>query len=243
MADDVTDRLLDAARSAGALARRVAQAERRSAIPHMGLDATGTVTARTRADGRIEAVVVDAGWRSALADDELPTAVLDAVQAAVAARLTTFEAAFEAASVDIDRPGQPGLPELPPIPAPTVAGDELSTLLPLARASMSEIVRDLPSIVGARHPGRSRAGHVTAVVSGTGALVDVGYDPRWLRGARAIAVGLETTEAVHAAERMAAAHSVQRRVADSPLGELHARMAGAGRVPHDDPAGGRREER
>ena len=78
----------------------------------------------------------------------------------------------------------------------------------------------LQATVGATHIGQSPDRHVRVTVTGGGEVADVQFSRAWLREAHEANIARQVTAAFHAAYEQAAAHGVDRLIADSPLGEV-----------------------
>ncbi|NJC68555.1 hypothetical protein HC031_02275 [Planosporangium thailandense] len=207
-------------------------------------DATGAVTVAVDGDGRIRAVTVNGGWRGRVGATGLADAVRDAVRAAGTARLRAWSAAVEAGA------GPPGADAGAGPPGADLATDadtarvfarrlaEATDGVPVDAARGCEVLREILSMLtaidesldelsthlrlGAERvsTGRSGAGHVEVRIDGSGALVAVDVDQRWLRDAAETRIARELGEAFESAYGAAAAHSPRSLIARSPLGVL-----------------------
>lgn len=239
--DDVSDdrlddwrRLLDQGES---LVRDASSAARAGAAT--GRDETGSVRVVLDADGRVAAVNVAAAWRRRLGEKGLSEAVLEAVRDAAVRRLEAWGEAYGAGGDDQlgersgdagDRPGvDPGdlqrrLREV--ATGPMSESDRrvaLTELLELAEAierGLDEVSGRLRATLAATHTGQSADRHVTVTVTGGGEVTAVRLSRTWLRQAHEANIGRQITAAFRAAYERTAAHSVDKLISDSPLGEI-----------------------
>jgi DNA-binding protein YbaB len=180
-----------------------------------GADGSGAVTATVTGAGEVSEVVVDRAWRQRLGPDGLPGAVVQAVEAAMVARLQAWGEAFTA-------PGQQPAARPMPLPGETVAArlDELATvrmtsargravlreLLAMAEAverDIDETAEQIRAQASDGFTGRSRSGEVSVRLAGDGSPVEVVFDRRWLRHAHEVNIGRQTVQAWQAAHRKA----------------------------------------
>jgi DNA-binding protein YbaB len=220
------------------MARHANAAAAAAAGPIVGSDETGSVSVVVDDDGVITTVEVDPGWREVVGVAGLGTAVVGAAVAAVAIRTETFlEAWMEAEAQDeaqdgaqADRDPQPVVPrDFPPMFGPTFAPRpgrptdgsmaELAALLHNVNQDIDRLSVEIQSLAG-DHTGTSRAGHVSATVTGALTLVDVDFDKRWLVNADDHNITTEMTEALRAAYERAGRRTVADLIARSTLGEL-----------------------
>jgi DNA-binding protein YbaB len=229
--------LRDLADRTDVLAQQVAAAEAAVAgREYTGSDATGLVEVTVDARGRVTAVQVAAHWRNGVGVDGLASAVGEAIRAANA---VMFGAVGTALRAESRRPAPPPRPPLPP--TGTIAGqldaasarsltseggaaamNALADLMRTVNEGIAGLTAQLDTHVGTGYEGRSRAGHVTATVTGANVLRELRYDLRWLVNARDHNIGRETTEALAAAHHGAGEHTVAGMVAEGPLAEVTA---------------------
>jgi DNA-binding protein YbaB len=202
---------------------------RAAAGPVTGRDASGTVAVELDAEGVVQGVQVDSGWRHLLGLGELSAAVLSAYTGAVEARTELF-----VTTVADDEPPAPVRPaghEQREVSADLVDRLRAADLPQGVLQGMSELLDDLSRStdtafgllddqLASTATGRSSSGHVRAEVSGGGELVLVDMEEKWLRTAHSFNVGRETTEAIHAALREQATRSVAAITQESGLGRL-----------------------
>lgn len=197
-----------------------------------GGDAAGAVTATVDGDGRVCAVTVARGWRGRVGPTGLSAAVRDAVRAATTARLGAWGSV---AGIDNKTDADPAADLARRLAAATdgVTMDvargrevlrEILSMLTTIDESLDELSTELRPGAQPVFTGRSGAGHVTTRVDGSGTVVDVVLDQRWLRGAAETGIARELGEAFESAYRSAAAHSPRSLIAHSRLGALQ-RMA------------------
>jgi DNA-binding protein YbaB len=217
-------------------AQRLDAAFKATAGPFTGLDSTESVTVTVTEAGRVTAVTVEQGWRDELGVDMLGAAVLEAIHTALAAYLDELSVA--AAEQDEAPP-----PPVRPLAAPSenlaqqlqdlssgpMTSDELQagmvellSLLQTVNDSMDQVEAQVVAFTKAKHTGRSRSGHVRAIVNGRGEILEVDYDKRWLVNAHEYNVSRETREACDAAYRMISERGVSDVIARSPLGQAAA---------------------
>jgi DNA-binding protein YbaB len=87
-------------------------------------------------------------------------------------------------------------------------------------ASIDQVSAEVDQHLRAEYSARSSSGHVTATVTGAGAVTGIGFDRAWLTRAHHSNVGREITEALQAAYAAAAEHGTQHIVDASPLGRI-----------------------
>lgn len=199
-------------------------------------DSSGAVTVTVDADGGLQDVRVDQGWQQRLEPDMLGPAVQDALLAAAAARGDQWASAFAEQSSEPPPRVRPML-----TPALSFAGQlgeltrsssgggpttaTLEALLEMVQAlnaSIDDVSRQVADHQATEYVGRSSSHHVTATVTGAGAVVSLRYDERWLARAHPVNVGRETTQAIHDGYRSMAGRSAQSIIDDSPLGQIQA---------------------
>lgn len=222
--------LRDLADRTDGLAQQVAAAEAAVAdCEYTGSDDTGSVEVTIDARGRVVAVQVGSHWRHEVGVDGLSAAVGEAIQAAGAVMLEAADTALRAESQRPVPPARPPLPSGETVdarPLTSEAGEAamsaLADLMRTVNKGVETLTAQINTHVTTGYPGRSRAGHVTATVTGAGVLHDLRYDMRWLVNARDHDVDRETTEALVAAHRRAGEHTVADMVANGPLAEVAA---------------------
>lgn len=191
--------------------------------PSQGFDDTRAVRVDLDAEGQLTGVRVDADWQRSLRDAELAPAVLGAYQQAVMQRLEAWGEAARSAEADPPRPRpRPGMSE-------TVAGrlyerletrgatvDDTRTLnglldmLDELDGAMRQADDDADAMSRTQVSGRSGSGHVTATVSGTGDLVGLEFDQRWIGRAHPANISRETMDALREARRRLAERTAER---------------------------------
>lgn len=204
--------------------------------PLTAADSSGAVTVTVDAEGVLRSVAVAADWQRHLQPEALGGGVQDAMAAAAASRAQRWATTYAQdepppALRPMPTPGQSlagRLTELTEQAAP--AGDEhvLGALLEMVRElndSIDQVSADVQRALGAQFTGRSSSGHVTAVVTGAGAVAAMGCDDSWVRRAHHSNVGREMTEAIRDAYRQAADRRPAQIIEDSPLGQIQ-RLAG-----------------
>jgi DNA-binding protein YbaB len=224
-------------------AQKLDAALKAAAGPFTGVDSTESVTVTVTEVGRVTAVTVEQGWRDELGVDMFGAAVLEAIHAAQAAYLDELTVA--AAEQDEAPP-----PPVRPLPAPSetlaqqlqdlssgpMSSDELQAgmvellgLLQSVSDSIDQVQAQVVAFTKATHTGRSRSGHVRVTVNGSGEILELDYDKRWLVNAHEYNVSRETQEACDAAYRMISERGVSDVIARSPLGQV----AALGQNPQD----------
>jgi len=211
------DRIPTLVRRQERLAARFA-AGARSLAPVTGTDSRKVAHVRLTADGTIDDVKVDGGWRNlAIAPAQLAGTVMEALADAATKRFAGWaEAAMEPEDAELTE-------EVPALAdgfterffeAVGAGFDEngIETVIELTEdllASMTAATEKAERAMHARFSGRSSNRHVTATSSGNGDLVGLDYDERWLESAHSFNIGRETTEAIHDAVRSAALASLE----------------------------------
>lgn len=198
--------------------------------PTTGADSTGQITVHLDTEGRVSSVLSAGSWRQHLEPAALPGAVLQAHTAAVEARQQQWLEAYGEAEPGQARPvSAPPMQELDQLTVELrdSGGDLPQSALRGMMDMLDELERGFDSAfekveesLGAQLEGRSSSGHARARVAGSGELISVSYDERWLTGAHAFNVGRETTEAIHAALQQCAVHSVAAITESSGLAAL-----------------------
>jgi DNA-binding protein YbaB len=231
---DAWERLLE---EGDALTRTAGSAARATATP--GSDDTESVRATLDTYGKVVAITVATGWRRQLGEEGLADAVVAAVRDAAVRRLEAWGEVYSeddrgrladgsdfgtndvvANTAEIQR----RLQEVAIGPMSEVDRRvALTELLELAQAierGIDEVSGKLQATVSATHIGQSPDRHVRVTVTGGGEVTDVQFSRAWLRGAHEANIARQITAAFHAAYEQAAAHGVDRLIADSPLGEV-----------------------
>lgn len=235
MDDDPLERLAQLRDRADSLAQKMAAAQ---VTPEdfTGADATGLVSVQVAGTGQVQRVSVERGWRGQLGAAGLAAAVQEAAAAAAVARLEAWGDAFVEQDDSPDpRPGPAPLSfettayQLNELATSKLDGSRrraaLEELLAMAEAveqGIDQVTTQVQAQLAAEYAGRSQSGHVAVTVTGTGEVVAVRYDARWLAEAHELNIGRETADAFQAAYRRAGERTVADLVAGSPLGEIQA---------------------
>jgi hypothetical protein len=201
--------------------------------PALGRDGSGEVVVELDADGELTAVRVGFAWGRALRADQLPAAVLEAWTHAQAVRLESWASAYD----ELERePAPAARPADPTDPGRSVtqvlreriaalggdtdaAAHVLEEVLAEVSVALEEANRLLDEHAGRTYTGRSGS-HVRAEVTGGGDLLELHYDPGWLRRAHPGNLGRETTVAIRAAVRSARENGVRAAMRATHLGQL-----------------------
>jgi hypothetical protein len=190
----------------------------RSMAPVTGTDPRKVAHVRLTADGTIDDVKVDGGWRNlSIAPAQLAGTVMEALADAANKRFAGWaEASME--------PDDAELTEEAPALADDFterffeavgAGfdeDGIATVIELTEdllAAATAATEEAERAMHARISGRSSNRHVTATSSGNGDLIGLDYDVHWLESAHSFNIGRESTEAIHDAVRSAALASLE----------------------------------
>jgi DNA-binding protein YbaB len=222
-------------RLAGEAARfaTIFSVEQDAATTFTGHDATGLVTVSVDADGRVTDVELAADWDRTIDPRGLGAAVVEAVGAATARRVTSW--ADRVAAADEEPPRQAPAPRQAQVtinPSTAVIEDVLYLLhrvgqetAPPARGRRAE-----PVPPPQRTRGRSAGGHVVVVLDGaTVAEVRVETGSMWVGGANHLEVASELRDAFEAAyrraEELATAGAGRADGAGSAAAELRALTA------------------
>jgi DNA-binding protein YbaB len=229
------DPLLNSLARLGAEADEYAQRLAKAQDPKArfeGSDDSGAVTAIVDADGRVREVTVDRLWQRHIAVTALDDAVRAAVQAATLSRLQAFDTALgeqfpvgppvrtdflsdavRARLAKLSGGGGAPADRLP-------AAQELLAMLEAVDESLDRLGQQVRDQMERPHSGHSAARHVTATVNGSGELLGIEFDRRWLVNAHEYNIAREIREALQAAYALAGKESVQSLIARSPLGDI-----------------------
>lgn len=235
MHDDPLERLAELRDRADSVAQKM-EAAQHQAEEYTGSDGTGLVTVTMAADGPVREVTVQRAWRERLGVAGLPAAVQEALAAAATARLAAWSEAFAEQDSAPDPRARPALlthetlaAQVDELATGTMSGSQRRAALEELLAMAEEIERGIDQVsaqmqaqLDAAYTGRSQSGHVSATVTGAGAVSEIRYDTRWLGEAHELNIGRETTDALRAAYRRAGERTVADAVANSPLGQIQA---------------------
>ncbi len=234
MPDPRLERLARSREELDQLGRRLSKAERAARVDHTGADGTGTVAVTVDGSGQVSVVRLERDWRTEIGVDRLTAALQAAIQAATQARTIT---AVEDLRRSEERPPPPvePLPSLreslggqlaawidgpPETDEVRTALAELAALLESLDQAMDEATAQMQARLAAQHVGRSRGRHVSVVLSGSGALIDVRFDQRWLVNAHEFNISRELVEAFRAAYDLVGRITPAELVANTALGEF-----------------------
>ncbi|MHA3702551.1 hypothetical protein ACXR2U_10230 [Jatrophihabitans sp. YIM 134969] len=209
-------------------------AEEASRKPVTEYDRTGTVTVELDADARLQRIKIAGSWNRHLQPHQLGAAVQEAFVAAGLARTHAW-----GEKIADQRPASRARPAEPPSTALAAQLDSaqergvdtdevlraLRDMLREFNESIDAVSEQADAMVAAEYSGRSTSGHATAVVGGTGDLLQLEFSPGWVETAHPTNLGREATEAVLAAQRARGESTVQDLIENSPIGE--ARRLGA----------------
>lgn len=217
-------------RLAGEAARfaRIFSVEQDAGRTFTGQDGTARVTVSVTADGQVTDVELAQDWDEAIDPRNLGAAVVEAVQAATADRVSAWADRVAEAG---EEPAEPAPPRTPaPVtinPSPAAIEDLLYLLhrvgqetKPPARRG-AEPVPDRPRLT----KGKSDGGHVVVALDGrTVAEVRVQTNTMWIGNANHLEVASELVSAFEAAYERVEEEAPGRR-SDSAVAELQARTA------------------
>lgn len=201
-----------------------------------GTAANGTVAVTVDASGTVTKVVVREAWRDAVDGSALGAAVLTAYAKAGEAQLATWG---ERSRADEQEP-EPVAAPAPPAsetfadslqrfvdergngPEVHEAFDRLGDLIQQVLDGLDESARIVEERMSATYLGTDSERKVRVLVRGSGELVGVEVDQRWLEQRHSANVTTRLTEAVRAAYRTAAEAVPAGGLAGTPLGEVTA---------------------
>jgi DNA-binding protein YbaB len=195
-----------------------------------GSDASGAVTVHVDGDGRLRGITLDRRWRRQLPVDALDGVVLEAVEQASLTRLRQWS---DAMADDAAGSAQPigdvaaVAAQLTQTASTAVTGDrgpgalhEILSMLETIDASLDELSRHVHGQADSRYAGHSTNRRAVVTLDGTGALIGVQYDRRWLDQAASADIEEQTHAAFDAAYRLADARSVRTLIDSSGLGAI-----------------------
>ena len=206
MRDD--DRVEDLRDDLDRRAQRYERANERIS-PVSATDRTGTVTVRLDSSGVFASVIVTDNWRHELNAAGLADAVMESFGLAGAERARVWGETVAQVQSDPSPQTRP----VPPLHT-TLAGqlqeiadrdgappseatvEALHAMIADIRTGMREVFGKVETRMHDRLSGTSSSGHVTATVTGSGALEALEFDERWLARAHAFNVSRECTEAI-----------------------------------------------
>lgn len=220
-------------RLAGEAARfaRIFSVEQDAGRTFTGHDGTERVTVSVDADGQVTDVELAQDWDRAIDPRDLGAAVVEAVHAATADRVSAWADRVAGADGEPAEPAPPRTPEPVTINPSTAEIEDLLYLLhrvgqetrPPARTGRRRDHEDEPRPRLTK--GRSAGGRVVvALVGTTVAEVRVETNTMWIGGANHLEVASELNSAFEAAYRRAGDEAPARRT-DSAVAELRARTA------------------
>ena len=228
MAYDPTERLAELRDDLDLLDQTYGRAAEAARIPVTEYDRTGTVTVTVDADGALEKVSVAATWVRHYLPDELGLAVVEAMQAAAAARARAWgENLANAREPHTVRPAPQLDTELAArVDDATARGIDPEETLGALRDLLRELndavdtaTAQAESLRDAEFRAGSSSGHVTATVGGNGDLIALDFEQPWVETAHPTNLGRESTEAISAARQLQQRDGVQTILAAAPLVE------------------------
>jgi hypothetical protein len=138
-----------------------------------------------------------------------------------------FKAALETTAEEMDAPRRARVLQRPVIQPRHLSGragdDALRDMVSAVgglRGMVADLKQSMMEAARAEHRGQSASGHARATCKGTGHVTALELDARWLPTAHTFNIGREAREAILSAQRVAAAHPLDRVVAESRVGRL-----------------------
>jgi len=198
--------------------------------PTSATDESGTITVTLDEAGAVSNIRVDRGWRNAMAPDELPAGVLDALTAAGMQRLERWtEDLDDVEKSESFRPRPPQADKFLSGLVRAVERHEAGTeeLLALTSDMVSELLEGIEKAeqlldehATHEYVGLSRRRHVRATITGNSTVTALWIDSKWLRNAHEINLGHEITTAITAGLEKARAGGLTAIMKNSGLARV-----------------------